>query len=1091
MSAPHLREKIIACPRAVSHAFIFLGFSFFSFTVFAAENTGPIEEIVVTGSYIRGSAEDSPSPVQVMQRDEIVATGVSDVAEIVRNLEIASGSDTAPTDGARFNGSAGAGLANISLRGLGPTSTLVLMDGKRLPYAGQKISNGDRFVDINTIPITMIERVEVLKNGASATYGSDAIAGVVNFITRRNFEGFELSGKFQTVDEGDQEDGTLGAIFGWGSDDGDTHFVIGGEWFDRSLLEASDRYDLTRDLFPKQGGSIVNRFSFTGVDSACTTVGQGFFEDNANNSDPNVCNRVGADTDLIIPDQERQTMMATFYHTFSEAFEVYSQVSYADGRSGSSRNINSGPIEPKFFVPSLLATASFAPFAGDFITGGAPTDPSILRNGGPLPATAIPGIPLPLELADYTLRVPGIDPSRKFDQHNETETFRYQVGARGDFDFGDKAWSYDASITHGTNNFSTYSLGIDKDRLELAMYGLGGPSCTPNGSTDPTDPRAAGARFVLAGTDGVFNDLATAPGAVGPLEPTLLALMGTVPNFPFINADNLVLGMTSNNNGDVSQGCSFYNPFLARATNPALQNSDELLRWIETPLKNQETDTYLTSVDVVFSGELFELDGRMASLAVGAQYREEGRETNVDPQITGSINTFGQLAGGESVGGLSENLNFDADRDVYAIFAELALPLTDNIDIQLAARYEDYGGAIGSTFDPKLALRWQATDALALRAAVSTSFRGPALAQIEEGTGFSLEFGVRDVLGEQTNAAGDNCVRTGRCAIPDASTAPTIIIVKQGRPSPDLEPETAVSWNVGAIWSPVDGPFEGLTVGIDYYSFDFEDKIIDVPTQAFLTEEVALFRTARDAGNFTIVNPTLGNFGTACDPNAAIFDPGAAQAESCQVNPSAYAINDANSSFGGNVTRRSDNSRDLQIIAGNAINTGRVETSGIDFSISYLFSTDIGEFALDSRLNWIEKFEVSDFPVGQPDFDAAGFTNRSPTRRLTESMPDLKGSASVSWLYERNSARLGMRYVGSYEDNAVLRLERSFDPYYAFDLSYSYTFDVGSESALVITLGAIDLFDADLPNVRDARGVDLSVFDSRGRRFFGSVTYRM
>ena len=110
----------------------------------AAAEEGPIEEIIVTGSYLRGSAEDAPSPITTLQRDEIVASGVSDVGELALNLEVASGSDTAPSDGARFNGTAGSGLANISLRGLGPTSTLVLLDGKRLPFAGQKISNGDR-----------------------------------------------------------------------------------------------------------------------------------------------------------------------------------------------------------------------------------------------------------------------------------------------------------------------------------------------------------------------------------------------------------------------------------------------------------------------------------------------------------------------------------------------------------------------------------------------------------------------------------------------------------------------------------------------------------------------------------------------------------------------------------------------------------------------------------------------------------------------------------------------------------------------------------------------------------------------------------
>ena len=1052
---------------------------------------GDIEEIIVTGSHIKGSAEDAPSPIQVLPRESIVASGVSDMSEVVRNLEIASGSDTAPTDGARFNGEAGAGLANVNLRGLGPTATLVLLDGKRMAYAGQKLSDGDRFVDINSIPITMIQRVEVLKSGASATYGSDAIAGVVNFITRTEFEGFEISGKWQTVDKGDQDDATLGAIFGWASDDERARFVIGGEYLDRSLMESSDRRDLRRDLYPKQDASIVNRFSFTGADPACTATGNDFFVDTAFESDPFSCNRHGSETGIMIPEQKRASVMADVKYTFSESFEFYGQASFMEGRSGSSRPYYVGPIEPKFFVPTLIGATSGVPAPA----GGWPNDPSVWTNGGPLPPFAIPGIvDLPLELADYTLRVPGIEPDRKYDGHNENQNWRVAAGVTGNFDLGARSWTYDFGVTHSENQFSTSTLEIDKDRLELAMYGLGGPDCQPNGSLDPADPRAAAARYLLAGTDGVFDDTAIAPGAVGPLEPTFLALSGPLPGFPYINEDNLVMAMTSSNMGDAAQGCHFFNPFLHRTAATGAPNSDELLRWLEFPMRDyQKTDTFLTSVDLVFSGELFEVNGHMWQLALGAQYREEGRKTDVNPQITGSVNSFGRLAGGTSVGGLSENKNFDAERDVWAVFAELAIPLTEDVDIQLAGRYEDYGGDIGATFDPKLALRWQTTDSIVLRGSVSSSFRGPALAQIAEGTGYSLEFGVRDYLASAANPAGDNCVRTGRCAIPDDASSPTTTIVKQGLETPDLQPETAVQWNFGAIWTPAGGLFEGLTIGADYYQINFEDKIIDVPTQAFISEELGLFEAALAADDFTIVDPTLGNFGAACDPADAIYDPGMPLGEACQVNPAAYTITPASSEFDGNVLRRPDRTRSLQIISSRAINTGKVNVSGIDANLSYTWGSKIGQWLLDSRLNYIIEHEVKDFPTGQPDYDAAGWANRGPDRRISRSMPDLKGNAGLSWYYNQHFARLNMRFVGSYKDDSEpdLRLERTFDPYFAFDLTYSYTFRLGDSGELQMSLGAIDLFDADLPNVKDSRGVDLYTFDQRGRRLFGSILYRL
>lgn len=1040
----------------------------------------PMEEIIVTGSYIKGSPEDAPSPIQTLDRESIVNSGVSDVSELIRNLEIASGSDTAPQNESRFNGNSGSGLANVNLRGVGPTATLVLLDGKRLPYAGQKLADGDRFVDINTIPLTMIERVEVLKDGGSAIYGSDAIAGVVNFITRSDFEGFEFTVKRQDVTEGDQEDLTFGGIFGWASDDGDTHFVIGGEHFDRGHLESADRTDLTRDVFPRQNSTIVNSLAFNGPDAQCGSEGLGFFPNNGFDSAPNSCNRNGSDTELLIPEQERTSVLASFSHRFSEGAEIYAQASYLDGRSGQSRAVHSGPIEPKYALPGILNLLNGAGFGSN-----PANDPSLAVNGG----STFPPF-LSLELVDYELRVNGIDRDRKFDSHNEQETTRFQIGVRGDFEMASRPWNYDVSVTRGDSEFSTNFLGLDSDRLELAHYGLGGPNCTPDG--DLSNPFARG---LLAGGDGVFDSASGVPGAVGPLEATFEALMGTVPGQPFINPDNVVVALTSTNRGDNSQGCFFFNPYLTRNGTPGLTNSEELLRWLEFPMNDaQRSETYLTSVDFVLAGEIFDLSAGPVSMAVGMQYREEGRETVVNPKTIGAVNSFGQLSGQESVAGLSENRNFDADRDILAAFIEFQMPLHENVDLQLAARYEDYGSGIGSTFDPKVGIRWQAHESFVLRGSASSSFRGPGLAQIEEGTGFSLEFGVRDLLGEGVDPAGQNCVRTGRCDFPDDASAPTIIIVKQGQPTPSLAPEEATTFNFGGIWSPVDGPLEGLTVGLDYYMIRFEDKIIDVPTQSLLTEELELFTAARDAGDFVVAVPGQPDFGAACDPMAAEFDVGQPRGEFCQVNPNAYAITPATSGFdGGRISRRVDVSRDLQIIASGALNAGKVETDGIDANFSYIWGTDIGNFVIDGRLNYIREFKVSDFPGGQPDFDAAGFTNNDPTKRLSRSMPDLKGNLGISFLRDRHSARLNMRFVGSYEDNGSpnnIIGDGDIDAYYAFDLNYNYTLPIG-DSEVQLTLGAIDLFDEDLPELKNANGTDLFTFDPRGRRIYASIKYAL
>jgi iron complex outermembrane recepter protein len=190
-----------------------------------------IEEVVVTGSYIRGSALDAPSPVTTVDRTSIEAQGAAQVWDVIKNLEINSGSFT--NEGAG-EGDALSGTANVNLRNLGENSTLTLINGKRQVSAATTTRSGGEFVDINTIPLVMVERVEVLTDGGSALYGSDAVAGVVNVIMRTDFEGLEIYGDVQALESAaSKQDQTVSAIWGWGSDNGDTNFVLSAEAFRR------------------------------------------------------------------------------------------------------------------------------------------------------------------------------------------------------------------------------------------------------------------------------------------------------------------------------------------------------------------------------------------------------------------------------------------------------------------------------------------------------------------------------------------------------------------------------------------------------------------------------------------------------------------------------------------------------------------------------------------------------------------------------------------------------------------------------------------------------------------------------------------
>lgn len=170
-----------------------------STSAFAQEKATNLDRITVTGSNIPRTNTETPSPVQVVTRQEIDRTGKTTVAEYLQTIT-ANGAGSIPKSFG--NGFAGGG-AGISLRGLGAGSTLVLLNGRRMATYGLADDGQKVFTDLSTIPLDAVERVEVLKDGASAIYGSDAIAGVVNIILRSDFQGAILRGSYGVSGDGD------------------------------------------------------------------------------------------------------------------------------------------------------------------------------------------------------------------------------------------------------------------------------------------------------------------------------------------------------------------------------------------------------------------------------------------------------------------------------------------------------------------------------------------------------------------------------------------------------------------------------------------------------------------------------------------------------------------------------------------------------------------------------------------------------------------------------------------------------------------------------------------------------------------------
>ena len=181
-------------------------------TALAQQSSEVAEVVIVTGSYIRGTAEDAALPVDVISAEDLAKQGSPSTLEMIKGLSVSSGvlGDTNQFD-ARAQGSEGSG--SVNLRGFGPQRTLVLVNGRRMVASPFLIGA----VDTNFIPLAAVGRVEVLKDGAAATYGSDAIGGVVNFITKENLRGVDVGVDFKQIEDSDG-DYSANAAFGWGNE---------------------------------------------------------------------------------------------------------------------------------------------------------------------------------------------------------------------------------------------------------------------------------------------------------------------------------------------------------------------------------------------------------------------------------------------------------------------------------------------------------------------------------------------------------------------------------------------------------------------------------------------------------------------------------------------------------------------------------------------------------------------------------------------------------------------------------------------------------------------------------------------------------
>jgi iron complex outermembrane receptor protein len=1112
---------------------------------------GEIEEVVVTGSFIRGSALDAPSPVQVVDRESIEAQGAAIIWDVIKNLEVNSGSFTNSGSGER---SQTEGTAQVNLRNLGENSTLTLINGKRMAPAAATTTTGGEFVDINSIPLVMTERVEILTDGGSALYGADAVAGVVNIIMRTDFEGLEVYGDIQSVEsESGAYDQTVSGIWGWASDDGDTHFVISAERFERDNVSASSanfidentqftaatstlispvdiaafgtninpayfRGDIVAD-------NIANGGNGSGVysDPLCTTqtglTGIPYFVGNLREEvgeRGGTCNEDVERFNFLSRDTERSSFAMAFDHTFSEAAEFYSFVNYSENEiilEGGGLNNTGGSAAtrgPTVFLAQPGSTTPIAALQGFGINAGVGSTMELgyfAPNIGLARPTAAGISNAPVSLANGGPNVAflsnardGIPRDGQRSNSTQTNSTLVQAGLRGDFEFTDRAWNYDVSVSwSATSNEQEYTVH-NRRNTELAANGLGGPNCTPNGVEN----------FDFGGAE-VF------PGAGGFGVPSAWDFFNSgytqtfFPGFVLNTRETLSLALTSNNQGQ--GGCEFYNPFLSAQTGGNVGNSPELLDWMTERVLRADKRNKLMVFDALVGGEFMDMAGGPAAIAFGAQYRERNTTSRAPeisfPGLPNSILGYDANGVPDEFHYVSNNFecsscifNFDNTRDTSAAFVELSLPFIENVETQIAVRYEDYGGNIGSEVSPKIAMSWRPMDSLIVRGSFSQSFRAPNIDIIEQG----LEAGsviFKDPISNQRVRAGLDPAITQNGETEQSFTL--------GGPAPNVGNESADTFSAGFIWTP-GGRLEGLSVQADAWRFEVSDRVLPQPPISALAPEIAAFNAVVNDPNSYILNDSISSdspvLDVACDPNAleASFGRDSAERLNCVVNPDLYAV--GGTGFGISRSARNEDA-DLITLTLTAINAGQIEADGVDIKLGYDWENDWGRWRASMDYTHVNQYDLIGVPgleLGLLDtgkFDAAGTTGDS---LLVRSLPDNKGNITLTWQRDRHGVTVTNRHIGSYQDlaydnvvqnaNPLVRSLAStkIDSYATWDMQYRYSHDWGNSrlGTTNFSVGLLDMFDETVP-FRETTGgslrYDATVFDPRGRRLYARALW--
>jgi len=772
-------------------------------------------EIIVTGSRIKRNPNDSSLPLQIITTQEFQREGINSPEQLISYLSTnGNGADNLASNSDIVSGAQRGtnGLSAANLRGQGSASTLVLLNGRRVAAHGLQGSA----VDVNQIPFAAIDRVEVLKDGASAIYGTDAIGGVINFITKTNFQGVRLSGFTDITERGDAPIYRLSATAGYGDLSAQGFNVMAAvskNW--SGILNGSDR-DFVNGNQPNRGLSIDTRgtpiatafpigpnaiFAPTGSllsgvplleagatipasgginildlpgGAGCESVDGGMAYDDQLWANPAARFACAWDTGRAATLQQPLATL-TYYGRGVVALgehQMFAEVTGSDADSSKrfSNNQYSGNTGslPLYYPRNAITAETYDAVYNQLVA----VFPTIAANFGK-------------PIAYRWRNIPG----GRREYVTNTKTFRAALGVDGPLFTG---WDYRAGASYARSQANSvlgtgyHYRGVFPNAANAAASGVPGAA---SGRIDPRAPTAPGA---------------SAPGIVGLLN------SGILNPFSLTQSDAALAGLEAVS----AEGVKLYGGKYA-----------------------------VKQFDASVSGKLFQLPGGMVQVAMGGDYRRESYGFDGSPAaVLGQPDIFNVAF---------DNINElkSVSRTVKAAYAEMLIPLLKPLEISLAGRFDNYTG-FGTTFNPKATAKFRPVEWLMFRGSYNTGFRVPSFNQIFNGTTQSPNPG--NTLVDFTTCPS----RMVSLTVPGCAPITPDSLSGGNR---ELGPEKSKQYSAGVVFQ----PSPRFSASVDYWSIAVDDVIGSLSiTQLLENAEFFPDRIVRTDGIITLLDLRADNVGS-------------------------------------------------------------------------------------------------------------------------------------------------------------------------------------------------------------------------------------